>query len=50
VSDEGAVYGVIFAASLTDPDTGYALSLRQIDDALRQAETASTAVSTGPCT
>lgn len=50
VSDEGAVHGVIFAASLTDPDTGYALSLRQIDDALRQAETASTAVSTGPCT
>ena len=50
VSDEGAVYGMIFAASLTDPDTGYALSLRQIDDALAQAAAASTAVSTGPCT
>jgi S1-C subfamily serine protease len=50
VSDEGAVHGMIFAASLTDPDTGYALSLSQIDDALAQADAASTAVSTGPCT
>lgn len=50
VSDEGTAYGMIFAASLTDPDTGYALSPGQIDDALDQAEAASTAVSTGPCT
>lgn len=49
VSEEGAVYGVIFAASLTDPDTGYALALSEVSDALEQAESADRAVSTGPC-
>ncbi len=50
ISDDGAVYGMIFAASLTDPDTGYALSLSEMDDAIEQAEGAQSRVSTGPCT
>jgi S1-C subfamily serine protease len=50
ISDEGAVYGMIFAASLTDPDTGYALSLAEISDAIEQAESADSPVDTGRCT
>ncbi|HEX6234108.1 MAG TPA: MarP family serine protease [Jiangellaceae bacterium] len=50
ISDEGAVYGMIFAASLTDPDTGYALSLAEISDAIERAESADSSVDTGRCT
>ncbi len=50
VSDDGTVYGVIFAASMTDPETGYALALSEVRDAARQAEGATRAVSTGSCT
>ncbi|HSK26124.1 MAG TPA: MarP family serine protease [Jiangellales bacterium] len=48
VADDGRVYGVVFAASLTDPDTGYALSPGAVADALAQAG-ASAAVDTGVC-
>jgi S1-C subfamily serine protease len=50
VGDDGSVYGVVFAASMTDPDTGYALSLSEISEAVDLAEDAEEAVSTGRCT
>jgi S1-C subfamily serine protease len=50
VSGDGAVYGVIFAASLTDPDTGYALALSEVTDAIDEAAEANEPVPTGRCT
>ena len=43
----GAVVGMVFATSLDDPDTGYALTLREISPVVRLAS--SSAVSTGTC-
>ncbi len=43
----GSVVGMVFATSLDDPDTGYALTMREIGPAVRQAS--SSAVSTGAC-
>jgi S1-C subfamily serine protease len=50
LAEDGSVYGVIFAASMTDPETGYALSYNEVSDALEAAEGAEEAVSTGQCT
>lgn len=50
VSEDGMVYGLVFAASLTDPDTGYALARSEIADAHQQAPDATEPVSTGTCT
>lgn len=50
VSEDGAVYGVIFAASLTDPNTGYALALSEVTEAMEEAAEAQEPVSTGRCT
>lgn len=50
LSEEGAVQGMVFAASLTDPDTGYALALDEITGAIEAGQAADSAVSTGPCT
>jgi S1-C subfamily serine protease len=50
IADDGSVYGVIFAASMTDPDTGYALAYDEISQALDAAEDATEPVSTGRCT
>jgi S1-C subfamily serine protease len=50
VSAEGTVYGVVFAASLTDPDTGYALATSEIDDMIGRSADAQDSVSTGRCT
>jgi S1-C subfamily serine protease len=47
---EGGVYGVVFASSLTDPDTGYALAREEVEAMYRQAESATQSVSTGACT
>lgn len=46
----GAVVGMVFATSLDDPDTGYALTLDEISSVLAQGSTASAQVSTGQCT
>lgn len=46
---DGAVAGMVFATSLDDPDTGYALTLSEIGPTVRTASTASGAVSTGDC-
>jgi S1-C subfamily serine protease len=48
LAEDGRVYGVIFAASLTDPDTGYALSPAAVAPAL-SAAAASSPVDTGRC-
>jgi hypothetical protein len=50
VADDGAVYGVVFAASLTDPETGYALAVSELGPALDDAPAAVEAVSTAECT
>jgi S1-C subfamily serine protease len=44
----GRVIGVVFATSLDDPQTGYALTVKEITPVLRQAP-ASTPVKTGGC-
>lgn len=46
----GAVVGVIFAKSLDDEDTGYALTLGESQEVLAVAASASEAVPVGPCT
>jgi S1-C subfamily serine protease len=48
VADDGLVYGVVFAASLTDPDTGYALASSEVRQAL-EAAAATEPVPTGVC-
>lgn len=46
---QGRVVGVVFAKSIDDPETGYALTLAEADPVLRLATTARTPVSTGTC-
>jgi S1-C subfamily serine protease len=47
---DGEVIGLVFAASLTDPDTGYALAQSELARALQVAEAETvTAVPTGAC-
>lgn len=49
VSESGDVLGVIFAASVADKSTGYALTAEQVSGDARKGVDASTAVSTGDC-
>jgi S1-C subfamily serine protease len=49
VSSAGRVLGVIFAASVTDGDTGYALTADQVADAAAGGLTRTRAVDTGEC-
>lgn len=49
VSLDGRVLGVIFAASLSDSNTGYALTANQVADAAQSGMEADTAVRTGNC-
>jgi S1-C subfamily serine protease len=49
VSPDGKVYGVIFAASVTDHDTGYALTADQVAKAAAGGLTSHHAVGTGDC-
>jgi S1-C subfamily serine protease len=49
VSEAGDVLGVIFAASVSDKSTGYALTAGQVADDARRGATATAAVSTGEC-
>lgn len=46
----GRVAGVVFARSLSDGDTGYALTLKQLQPLLTAGLTASAPVGTGACT
>lgn len=49
ISGDGTVLGVVFAASLTDPDTGYALARDEVDDLIAEAPEANEALDAGRC-
>ena len=49
VSSAGKVLGVVFAASVTDRDTGYALTVEQVRELAQQGRTATEPVSTESC-
>jgi len=49
VSTAGKVLGVVFAASVSDNDTGYALTARQVAPAVAAGLDSSSAVGTGDC-
>lgn len=49
VSPLGTVYGMVFAASSTDPDTGYAIAGKEMAVVLTAAASASDHVPTGQC-
>jgi len=49
VSARGDVYGVVFAASLTDSSTGYVLTADQVADDARAGRSSDQEVSTGEC-
>jgi S1-C subfamily serine protease len=49
VTTDGDVAGVVFAASTTDDDVGYALTAAEADPEIDRARGRTTAVSTGPC-
>ena len=50
LAPDGTVIGVVFAASLDDPQTGYALTSAEVSGAVATGATARAAVGTGPCT
>ncbi len=50
ISSKGAVFGVIFAASVSDPETGYALTAKQSQPIASAGIRATKTVSTGVCT
>ncbi|KRA29916.1 MULTISPECIES: MarP family serine protease [unclassified Nocardioides] len=49
VTPEGKVAGVVFAASVTDPETGYALTSKQVAASARAGETEESEKDTGDC-
>jgi S1-C subfamily serine protease len=49
VTSAGDVAGVVFAASVTDHDTGYALTSAQVSQAASTGQSSSAQVSTGGC-
>ncbi|MFC4783245.1 MarP family serine protease [Nocardioides sp. MAHUQ-72] len=49
VSSAGDVVGVVFAASVTDPDTGYALTTEQVQRSAELGRASNGEVSTGDC-
>jgi len=49
VSSAGEVTGVVFAASVTDTDTGYALTATQVREAAVAGLAADNEVGTGDC-
>lgn len=49
LSASGAVYGVVFAASVDDPETGYALTAGEVTSDAAVGARASAAVGTGSC-
>ena len=50
VLPDGTVAGVVFAASTTDEDTGYALTANEVRPDIVQAQARDSAVGTGSCT
>ncbi|MHB8450354.1 MAG: trypsin-like peptidase domain-containing protein, partial [Mycobacteriales bacterium] len=49
LSPSGGVYGVVFAASTTDPQTGYALTAAQVASDAQSGSSATAPVSTEGC-
>ena len=49
VDVDGRVVGVVFAASVSDADTAYALTAEQVEEAARLGKATSRAVDTGDC-
>ena len=49
LAPDGRVYGVVFAAAVTDRDTGYALTAAEVSADARAGATATAQVSTGDC-
>jgi S1-C subfamily serine protease len=49
LTPDGRVYGVIFARSLDDPDTGYALTVDEIRDDIAVGLTANQQVDSQGC-
>jgi S1-C subfamily serine protease len=49
LAPDGSVYGVIFAASVDDPSTGYALTAEEVEPVATAATGASSEVGTGAC-
>jgi S1-C subfamily serine protease len=49
VDKDGEVLGVVFAASVTDEETGYVLTADQVSEAAARGLTSSTQVDSGPC-
>ncbi|MFA3877512.1 MarP family serine protease [Streptomyces sp. MMCC 100] len=49
LTPEGEVYGVVFAKSLDDPDTGYALTADEIRDDISKGRTAGQQVDSDSC-
>ncbi|MFS3127352.1 MarP family serine protease [Nocardioides sp. Bht2] len=50
LSTDGDVVGVVFAASVTDSETGYAVTAKAVQSAAAKGRSASSQVSTGACT
>jgi S1-C subfamily serine protease len=50
VRTDGVVLGVIFSASATEPDVGYAITSPDVNPRIQQAAAQQGAVDTGPCT
>lgn len=49
LAPDGRVYGVVFAAGVADPTTGYALTAAEVGDDARAGATATATVGTGGC-
>jgi S1-C subfamily serine protease len=49
ISPSGGVYGVVFAAAADDPETGYALTAKEVSSDAQQGRTATESVSTKGC-
>ena len=49
VDSQGRAVGVVFAASVTDADTGYALTADQVRESMARGATSSSPVATGTC-
>ena len=50
VRTDGVVLGVIFSASATQPDVGYAITSPDVTPKIQEASARQGAVDTGPCT
>lgn len=49
LAPDGRVYGVVFAAGISDPSTGYALTAAEVSGDARAGRTATAPVGTGGC-